>query len=126
MLSIHELKTLASIGSSALMFKRPKDAECIFKSIMPFCPLPSNGPVIGLAMSIFAQGMNEEAIRTLEKYALSANPKCSDTNAHIALVLRSSGGIAESHEYVNNARSNCSDSELLELLEKIENGYFDA
>lgn len=125
MLTIHELKTLADIAGSALLVGMPVEAEKIFSSIIPFCPHPSNGPLIGLAMSLYAQGKIEEPISILSEKALATNPACADTNAHLALIYRAERRFAESQECIAIARQSVSEKELVILLDKIERGRFD-
>ena len=83
-LNTEELRFLADIGSAGLKCKMPEVAESICRSLLPFCPSNSNGPVIGVAMGLFGQSKAEEAVTLLKEKALVDDPKCADS--HLSLI----------------------------------------
>jgi hypothetical protein len=126
MLSVEELKFLADIASEATKNGKPAEAESIFSAILPFCPPPSNGPLVGLAMARLAQGYPEDSITIMTEQALKAVPDCAFTNAHLALVYSCIGDDHESEKCLGLAYQNGDDPETNEFLKKIESGRFHA
>lgn len=123
-LRIEHLKLLSTIAGSAIRIGKVAVAKQIFEALLPFCPKPSNGPLIGLAMANHALGDSEAAIDILREKALVDVPDCGATLVHLALIYSSAGFQYESDIISRKSRSIIVDPELIELLDKVDRGRF--
>jgi len=121
---IDDLMMMASIGAKNLEMQKGGEAQSIFELLSVFCPEPSSGPQIGLAMAKFTQGDVHEAISILCNL-LKKYPDSADTYAHLALINSSLGNTQLASDQVELAIKYQKGDHLENIISKVDSRYFE-
>ena len=99
-LSPEQIRLLTEIGMMAAQQGLPAKAEAIFQALRILRP-QQPGSYVGLAMVRMNSGLNDEAIRVLERDGLAACPDDPDIRVFLGLALRLAKRAAESERMLD-------------------------